>query len=156
MFIHTGTFFEISFSDGILSSRLIRDMDAGSKEAWEWINCLQDMRDQIGRSYPLLTTVNVNVNFDSEARRVIGQLRGVGQLYGQAFCVDSLAKKAMLKFLMVLVPGILSDIEVFLQEEAAVQWLVGRSRLPDNELVREHEARALKISIDQGPRMLDL
>ncbi len=91
------------------------------------------------------------VEFTSEARRVMRRLEDVEHFVAHAIWVNSMGMKAMVKFLMILVPRNLFDEDVFLQEENAIAWLQYRMKQSMHVTITEAEASKIQIEINQDP-----
>jgi hypothetical protein len=146
-----GTFFTMSFNEGVFRIRIDQTIKGTIDQAWEWINCMHDIKKQLNRPFPLLTEVKHKVEFTSEARRVMRRVEDIEHFVAHAIWVNSIGMKAMVKFLMILVPRNLFDEDVFLQEAKAFSWLQDRIKQSVHQAITEAEALAIQMTINQVP-----
>ncbi len=147
--VHIGTFFTMSFYKGIFIIRLDRDIKGSPAQAREWINCMEDMKEHLGRPFPLMTEVKHKVEFTSQARMIMRSVEDEEYLIAHAMWAHSLSMKAMVKFLMILVPRNRFEEEVFLQESNALAWLKKNINRSLHAKITEEEASNISIQIRQ-------
>jgi hypothetical protein len=149
--LHKGTFFTMSYSDGLFVLRLDMAVKGSADQAWEWINCIQSIKAQIGRPFPLLSVIEYKVEFTSEARRILRQMEDVEHFIAHAIWAESQTVKAMVKFLVILVPRNRFEVNVFLKKAKALSWLQERMNQSFYAAISEEEAMSVRIEINQEP-----
>ena len=149
--VHMGTFFTMSFSEGIFRIRIDQAVNGTIDQAWEWINCMHDIKMQLNRPFPLLTEVKHKVEFTSKARKAMRRLEDVEHFVAHAIWVNSMGMKAMVKFLMILVPRNLFDEDVFLQESKAIAWLQDKIKQSRYDTITEAEVSEIQFKVKQEP-----
>ena len=96
--------------------------------------------------------VNQKIEFTSEALRVMRRVEDEEHFVAHAVWARSLSMKAMVKFLMVLIPRNLFDEDVFLQEENAIAWLREKIKHSNHAEISHQECSDLRIEINSDAR----
>lgn len=144
----------MTFKDGVIQLELTEPIAGTADQAWEWMNCIYDILEHLGRPYPLLTQVKHPVEFTSEARRIMRLTEDSEHFVAHAMCARSLAMKAMVKFLMILVPRNLFDEDVFMKEENARAWMQEKIDQSPHAPIEASDLEGLHLEINMTPREL--
>jgi hypothetical protein len=150
-YTHSGSFFELMFDEGIFQLVLNREIHGTADEAWEWLNCMMDIKTFLGRPFPLVSLVHHKIEFSSAGRAIMRLAEDEEYFVAHAICAKNIAMKAMVKFLMILVPRNLYEEDVFLQCENASLWLHSQVKESSHKAIHVGELEGLELSIKTAP-----
>lgn len=146
----------MTLEEGVLVVTLAQSIEGSPSQGWEYVNCVYDVYEHLGRSYPMITRVDFSIRFSSEGRRILRLIENGEHFSVHGIISKSMAMKAMVKFLMILVPQHKFKEDVFLNEDNARKWMLGQLQERGDTLVAVEELQGLSLSINDSERALGI
>lgn len=156
MEVHQGSFFSVTWSDGVLCFTPKLPVDGTVEQAWEWMNLLLDIRAQLGRPFPMLTLMTHSISFSDEGREVLRNMSDLDHALAHAVVATKKLHYLMARVLIILVPHARIVVKVFDKEAKAHDWLLGVCHDNDLAPIGRDEAAVLDLKQDRGPRTISM
>jgi hypothetical protein len=142
--------FYASQKNGVLYLEISPDLNLGVEDAREFQEYISSIIENTGRPIPAISTLKGQVHFNKSARRYYQEYEQLELLVSHAIIVPNGAMRALMNFILAIVPCKAFEIKVFSNEEDSITWTQKKILESKHAVLNTKEIAELSEYLNKG------